>query len=109
MHTNATVTVTNNGQTANLALNGNKLTVQLLSSGMQFGTAQPVRLSSDPALPSDALSQDQPNVGVTVLTIDVPTGSQTVQVLFNPEWPNFSSFVTPPSVPLDNWSLTSHN
>lgn len=109
MHTNATVTLTNNGQTADLALNGNKMTVQLLSSGMQFGTAQPVRLASDPPLPAGSWSQDQPNPGVTVLTIDVPNGAQTVQVLFNPQWPNFSSFVTPPSVPLDNWSLTSHN
>ncbi|KAL8278292.1 hypothetical protein RQP46_009324 [Phenoliferia psychrophenolica] len=111
MHTNATITMYNNNQTATLTLGGKTLIMQILSpSTAAFGTAQPVRLASDPALPTDAASQDQPNVGTTVLTIQIPTGQQTLQVLFSPQWDGLAStdYVTPPTVAIANWSLTSH-
>jgi hypothetical protein len=109
MHTNATVAT--NGTSAILGLAGKQILVSILNapSGVTFSTAAPVRYSSDPPLPSGAT--DQANLGVTVLVIDIPAGTNSIQVLFNPQWPDMSSneFVTPPSVPIDNWSLTSHN
>jgi hypothetical protein len=109
MHTNATVTVS--GTTATLTLEGKTMTVTILNppSGASFATAQPVRFDTDPALPTGMV--DQPNPGVTVLTIDLPAGTYSLQVLFNPQWAGMSSsdFVTPPSVPVNSWSLTSHN
>ena len=109
IHTNATVTV--NGATATLNLDGQSLTMQILNppSGATFGTADPVRLSTDPPLPDGQV--DQPNPGVTVVTIDLPAGTYSLQVLFNPQWPGMSSsdFATPPSVALSDWTLTSHN
>lgn len=109
MHTNATVTVS--GTTATLVLEGKTMSVSILNppSGASFGTAQPVRFSDDPALPQGQV--DQENRGVTVLTIDLPAGTYNLQVLFNPQWDGMSTsdFVTPPSVPVASWSLTSHN
>ncbi|KLO20764.1 hypothetical protein SCHPADRAFT_863609 [Schizopora paradoxa] len=109
MHTNATVTVNSNG--FSLAIGDKNLEMQILNapSGIQLGTAQPVRLSTDPALPAG--QTDQPNPGVTVVTIDMPAGTYNLQVLFNPQWPGMSSsdFQTPPSVALADWTLTSHN
>lgn len=109
MHTNATVTVS--GTTATLTLEGQTMIVSIINppSGATFATAQPVRFDTDPALPTGMV--DQPNPGVTVLTIDLPAGTYSLQVLFNPQWSGMSSsnFVTPPSVPLSSWSLTSHN
>jgi hypothetical protein len=109
MHTNATVTVS--GTTATLTLEGQTMIVSIINppSGATFATAQAVRFDTDPALPAGMV--DQPNPGVTVLTIDLPAGTYSLQVLFNPQWSGMSSsnFVTPPSVPLSSWSLTSHN
>ncbi|KZT32797.1 hypothetical protein SISSUDRAFT_1066653 [Sistotremastrum suecicum HHB10207 ss-3] len=108
MHTNATVTL--NGATATLALGGQTMIVQILSpSSATFTTLNATRYADDPPLPPNQV--DQPNPGVTVLAINLDAGQQTVQVLFNPQWPGSSSsdFVTPPSVSLDDWSLTSHN
>lgn len=83
MHTNATIALSNNGKTATLTLGGKTLIAQLLSpSGASFGTAQPVRLASDIALPTDPASQDQPNPGTTVLTVTLGAGQQTIEVLF---------------------------
>lgn len=80
MHTNATVTI--NGATATLTLGGQTLIAELLSpSGATFSQQAPVRLSTDPALPTDALSADQPNTG-TVLTVTLAAGQQSIQVLF---------------------------
>lgn len=108
MHTNATVTTS--GSTATLVLDGKTMQVSIVNptSGASFGTAQAVRLSTDPPLPPGQV--DQPNPGVTVLTIDLPAGQYSLQVLFNPQWNGMpaSAFVTPPSVPLGQWSLTSH-
>ena len=109
MQTNATVTVNTNG--FSLAIGDKNLEMQILNapSGIKLGTAQPVRLSTDPALPEG--QTDQANPGVTVVTIDMPAGTYNLQVLFNPQWPGMSSsdFKTPPSVALADWSLTSHN
>ncbi|KAF8273882.1 chondroitin AC/alginate lyase [Lactarius quietus] len=111
MHTNATVTVSSNGTSASLALDGQSLTMEILNapSGAQFATGQAVRLAGDPALPSGQV--DQPNPGVTVVSISLPAGQYSLQVLFTPQWSGVkaSSYVTPPSVPLSSWTTTSHN
>lgn len=108
MHTNATVDV--EGTTANLVIGSKKLQVQILNppTGATFGTAQPVRYADDPALPSNAT--DQPNPGVTVLTINLPAGQYSLQVLFTPQWDGMSSsdYVTPSAVPLASWTVDSH-
>lgn len=109
MHTNATVTTS--GTSATLVLEGKTLDVSILNapSGVTFSTAQPVRYDTDPPLPSGGT--DPINKGVTVLVIEIPAGTNSIQVLFNPQWDGMSAdqFVTPPSVPVDNWTLDSHN
>ena len=111
MHTNATVKVDSSGTSATLEIGDQTLQMQILNapSGATITTAEPVRFSTDPALPDGAV--DSPNPGVTVVVIDLPAGTYSLQVLFNPQWSDMSSsdFVTPPSVALDSWSLTSHN
>jgi len=112
MHTNATVTVDSTGTSATLALSGKTLKMQILNppAGAVFTTGQAVRLATDPPLPAGAV--DQPNPGVTVVSIMMPTGGTfSLQVLFNPQWTGMSasSFVTPPNVPLGSWTLASHN
>jgi len=107
MHTNATVQT--DGTSATLTIGDNTMQVSLLNapSGASFTTMNPAaRFSTDPTPPE----ADQPNVNVTVLIIDLPAGSYTLSVLFNPQWSGMSSsdYVTPPAVALDNWSLTSH-
>ncbi|BGP24134.1 heparinase II/III family protein [Rhodotorula toruloides] len=117
MNTNATVALSNNNQQATLTLGGETLVMQLRSpSGAQFGTAQPTRLPSDPTSTyydgaTVTMSPDQPNPGVTVVTIDVAAGNNVIEVLFNPQWKGFKSsdYLTPPSVPIGSWSLTSHD
>ncbi|KAF8640814.1 hypothetical protein AX17_000463 [Amanita inopinata Kibby_2008] len=107
MHTNATVST--EGTTATLKIDDKTMKVSMLNppSGAGFGTSAAVRFPTDPAPPVP----DQDNPGVTVLTIDLPPGTYTLQVLFNPQWSGMSDgdFVTPQSVSLDNWTLTSHN
>ncbi|KAJ7786142.1 chondroitin AC/alginate lyase [Mycena metata] len=105
MHTNATVTTS--GTTASLALDGQTMEVSILNApaGAQFSTSDAVRFNTDVVPPVP----DQPNPGVTVLMISLPAGQYNLQVLFNPQWQDGTKFVTPPSVPLDNWSLTSHS
>ena len=109
MHTNATVTISSDGTSATLNLDGQNMIVTMLNppSGAVFTTNSAVRFPSSPPPPQP----DQLNPGVTVLIISVPAGTYTLEVLFNPQWPGMSAsnFVTPPSVPLDNWSLTSHD
>jgi hypothetical protein len=108
MHTNATVTISS-GTSATLTLDGQVMNVILLNppSGATFTTSDAVRFSSFPAPPE----ADQPNPGVTVLIISLPAGTYTLEVLFNPQWSGMSAsdFVTPPSVSLASWSLTSHD
>jgi hypothetical protein len=108
MHTNATVTISSNGTSATLNLDGQVMIVTLLNppSGAVFTTAAAVRFPSFPAPPQP----DQPNPGVTVLIISVPAGTYTLEVLFNPQWPGMSAsdYVTPPTVQLASWTLDSH-
>ncbi|KAF9479718.1 hypothetical protein BDN70DRAFT_878475 [Pholiota conissans] len=107
MHTNATVAAS--GTSATLTLDGQTMQVSMLNppSGAAFSTSNAVRFTSDVTPPAP----DQENPGVTVLIVDLPAGTYTLQMLFNPQWPGMSAsdFVSPPSVPLDSWSLTSHN
>lgn len=111
MHTNATVNI--NGATATLTLGGKTLIATILNppSGVVFTQGPAERYPTDPPLPTGQYDADQPNPGVTVLMIEIPTGTNSIQVLFNPQWDGMSSsdFVTPPSVAIDQWSLTSHN
>ncbi|WVF70621.1 hypothetical protein IAT40_005413 [Kwoniella sp. CBS 6097] len=110
MHTNATVTT--DAATATLKIGDDTLVAKILQgpSGAAFSTAQPVRASSDPAVPSGDENTDQSNDGVTVLTIDIPDGgSFSLQVLFTPQWGSgFTAVDTVNNVALDQWSLTSH-
>ncbi|KAF7308532.1 hypothetical protein HMN09_00702300 [Mycena chlorophos] len=104
-HTNATVSTS--GTTATLTRNNQTMTVSLLNApnGATFSTSDAVRLPTDVTPPEP----DQPNTGVTVLLITLPAGTYTLEVLFTPEWNDGTTAVTPPSVALDSWSLTSHN
>ncbi|CEH15774.1 Heparinase II/III-like [Ceraceosorus bombacis] len=55
---------------------------------------------------------DQPMPGRSVLTITLDGGdAQSIQVLWQPQWSNLNDADNkePPNVPIDNWSLTSHN
>lgn len=113
MHTNATISYSDNNRTAELELGGEKLQVQILSpDDAAFETLQPVRYSSDPSVPGGDLSSDLPNPGVSVLamTLESP-GDVNIQVLFNPQWDGMKSsdFVTPSTVSLSDWSLRSHD
>lgn len=109
MHTNATVSINNGGTSATLKLDDQVMTVSMLNppSGATFTTSDAVRFPTDPPPPQS----DQPNPNVTVLIISLDAGTYTLEVLFNPQWPGLSAsdFVTPPSVSLDSWSLTSHS
>lgn len=90
MHTNATVTLSDNNQSAKLELGGETLIATLRSpSGASFTTQEPAqRLPSDPTTTFNqgrewTMSPDQPNPGVTVLMIDLDAGNQVIEVLFN--------------------------
>lgn len=105
MHTNATVST--NGASATLTRDGQSVDVTMLNppSGASFSTMNATRFPTNPTPPE----ADQPNPGITVLTISLPAGTYNLQVLFNPNWNDGTNFVTPPSVSLDSWTLTSHN
>ena len=120
MHTNATITYSNGGKVATLHLNGQSMRLRIQSpSSASFTTLQPVRLSTDTDEPLSAVgAYDLPNPGVSVLAIDVDSGTQTVAVLFTPVYKNGQGqggaggpFVesVPGVVPLGQWSLTSHD
>ncbi|CDZ96694.1 Heparinase II/III-like [Phaffia rhodozyma] len=119
MHTNATVSISSDGLTATLTLQGKTCEVKIVSpsTGATFSPMDPTRFSSDPPLPAqltfDGVLEegDQPNTGVTVLAVSLPGGEYSLQVLFNPQWDGSSAsdFVTPSNVTLENWSTTSHN
>lgn len=103
MHTNATVTA--NGATATLERDGKTLEMTILNAGdATFSTMDAVRLASSP----EPLVPDQENPGITIVLIDLEAGTHTLEVLFNPQWEGVD-FVTPSTVALDDWSLTSHN
>ena len=109
MHTNATIAVDTSGTSATLKIEDKTLIVQLLNAptGAKFERLDPVRTANAPQL-NPGQEADQENPGVSVLAITLPAGTYSLQVLFNPQWPGFSSFKTPPAVALANWSLTSH-
>lgn len=115
MHTNATISYSDNDRTAELSLGGETLNVKILSpENASFETLDPVRYDSDPPVPTDTdgVEVELPNPGVSVLSITLSNpGDANIQVLFNPQWEGMSSddFVTPPSVSLDDWSLRSHD
>ncbi|KAJ6621575.1 chondroitin AC/alginate lyase [Mycena sp. CBHHK59/15] len=107
MHTNATVAVDSSGTSATLSLDGQTMNVSIQNppSGAAFTTSEAKRFDTDETPPVP----DQENLGVTVLIISLPAGTYNLQVLFNPQWKDKTTFVTPPSVALDNWTLASHN
>ncbi|GAA6057364.1 hypothetical protein JCM3770_005727 [Rhodotorula araucariae] len=117
MHTNATVTLSDSDRTATLKLGSETLVATLRApAGATFGTQAAERAASDPTTTNYqgaevTMSADQPNPGVTVLTVDVAAGANTIEVLFNPQWDGWSDsdFVNPPDVAIADWSLTSHN
>lgn len=75
--------MSNGNRTAAWALGGQTLIAEILSpSTAVFGTEEPVALSTIPAVPPGAESENQPNPYVTVLTIDLPVGQTSLQVLF---------------------------
>lgn len=110
MHTNATVSINSGNTTATLTLDGQTMTMQLLSppSGATISTMAAVRFPTDPPTPTGY--PDQSNEGVTVVTVSLPAGTYQLQMLFNPQWSGMSStdFKTPSYVPLASWSTTSH-
>lgn len=106
--TNATISIDSTGRTATLSLGGENLVAQILSpDGVTFSSLDPIRTDNAPRIAAGLT--DIPNDGSRVLAIDIPTGTSTVQVLFNPQWADFDDFKTPPTVPLASWSLDSHN
>lgn len=109
MHTNATVTVS--GTSATLKIDDKTMQMTILNppEGVSVTTGPAKRFDDDPPLPNG--QSDQENPGVTVVMINLPAGTHSLQVLFNPQWDGMQSgdFVTPPTVAIDNWSLTSHN
>jgi hypothetical protein len=107
MHTNATVDI--DGTTATLKLSDKTMKVMLLSppNGVTWQKGDAVRTEDAPTL-GTGQEADQPNPGVTVLSLNIPEGTNTIQVLFNPQWDGFSNFVTPNLSALDQWSLNSH-
>ncbi|KZO90230.1 hypothetical protein CALVIDRAFT_490810 [Calocera viscosa TUFC12733] len=114
MHTNATITYQDGNTTAILTLGGQTCEVKLLNiptgTGATFQTLEAARYPSDPPLPPGQV--DQPNPGVSVLSVTFADGgSYSIQVLFNPQWDDMSAsdFVTPPNVPVSQWTVTSHN
>lgn len=113
-HTNATVTT--DGTTAMLTLNGKTLQASILNapSGASFSTMAAEPMTQDPPIPTGGQYAENPsNEGVTVLVINTEgTGSDlTFQVLLNPQWDGMaaSDFVSPPNVAVSDWSVTSHN
>jgi hypothetical protein len=105
MHTNATVTVS--GQSATLTIGDQTMKMTILNApDAQLSTGPATRYPDDPTPPA----ADPANPGVTVVIIKLAAGTHSLQVLFNPQWPGMSDsdFKSPPSVAIDNWSLTSH-
>lgn len=106
--TNATISIDSSGRSATLSLGGKRLVAQILSpEGVTFQDLPSSRTENAPAIAAGM--EDMDNSPARVLAIDIPAGTNTVTVLFNPQWDDFSDFAIPPDVPLDSWSLDSHN
>jgi len=112
-HTNASVAT--DGTTATLTLNGKTLQASILNapSGVSFSTMTADPMPQDPPIPTgNEYAVNPSNAGVTVLVIETEGGSDlSLQVLLNPQWDGMASsdFVTPSSVGVSDWSVTSHN
>jgi len=113
-HTNAT-NIALDGTTATLTLNGKALQASILNapSGVVFSTMTADPMPQDPPIPTgNEYAVNPSNEGVTVLVIETEGGSDlSLQVLLNPQWDGMASsdFVSPPSVAVSDWSVTSHN
>ena len=110
IQTNGTITIDSSGTTATLTIENKTMQVQILSgpSGAKFQNLPSSRTANAPQLLSGTVDQD--NSPASVLAIDIPTGTTTLQVLWTPQWADKSfSPVTPPNVALANWGLNSHN
>jgi len=75
-------------------------------STVSFSTTVAARQAGDSALPEGG--SDDPNLGVTVLTIVIPPGSHTVTVAVVPQWilSDSDGLVPPPIVALDEWKFS---
>jgi hypothetical protein len=99
-----------------LTLGGETLDVKIINptdQNLKFEQVDPVRYDSDPPLPTQPAGEvaDQDNQNTKVLVINMNGGTYSLQVLFNPKWSGSSDsdFINPKSVPINDWSLTSHN
>lgn len=131
VHTNGSVTLSSDNRTATLKIQKiqdpnagfdvstslakeETMIVKILQpSGATFELTTPdVReYGSDPNTAAGEQG-DQPNPGVTAMSIRLNGGSaQTIQVVWQPQWPDLSTAdsTDPKSVALSGWSLTSHN
>jgi hypothetical protein len=108
VQTNATISIDSTGRTATLSIGGKNMVAQILSpDGAKFKDLLSSRTDAAPTIAPGL--EDMDNGPARVLAIDLAAGSNTVQVLFNPQWDDFTNFVTPPTVALADWSLTSHS
>ena len=110
-HSNATIETS--GTTATLSLNGKTLQASILNpTGLSFSTMEAVPMAQDPPIPTGEYAENPSNDGVTVLVIETTQGGDfSLQVLLNPQWEGMdsSAFVSPPNIPIEQWSVTSHN
>jgi len=106
--TNATISIDTTGRTATLTLDGKNMVAQILSpDNAKFTDLPSTRTDAAPTLAPGLVDMD--NGAARVLAIDIPAGTNTIQVLLNPQWDDFTNFATPPTVALADWTLTSHN
>lgn len=84
VQTNATIVLSNGDRTATLSLGGEKCVCTLLSPSAGVFTTQAAIANSaiSVVLPTSGESADQPNPGVTVLTVALGAGDQNIQVLW---------------------------
>ncbi|KAL0938150.1 uncharacterized protein CTRU02_207881 [Colletotrichum truncatum] len=105
MHTNASISYSKDQRTARLDLNNKTLDVILQSPvNAVFETLEPVPQGDSR---KDNL-KDMSNEGVSVLAIDIFSGSSTVSVVFSPRWGRDKEVKLPKLVPLEEWTLGSH-
>lgn len=136
VHTNATVSISSDGRTATLTISSvtdanawgdgqvhvsnlpstQKMIVKLTSpSTATFKSRKPDETKLyDQGDPNQVQGEvgDQPNPGVTLLWISLNGGSdQVIETVWQPQWPELTAAdnATPKSVPLSQWTLTSHN
>jgi hypothetical protein len=114
MHTNATMSFDSGNTSATLSLGGQTLQAIIVNGpeGAAFQQLPATRYASDPALPTGPYSEDLTNDPTTVLAVTVAGGGTfSLQVLFNPQYEGAtsSSYITPKNVPIDSWTIDSHN